>query len=239
MGWLHLSFALVHAFTFVWSVRLYRQNAPGALIVALISAGLVYDNGLLFLGSYIGVGETLAVLSWPRFILHAFLTPFLMLAVLNFARAARSPMAMKPAMFYVTAALVAGGVILAVVEDLIPLELKPACHHGMVRYTGNLLESQLCSPDYVPSRTGGPPWPSIVANIAALMVGIRLLRMKRWIWLMLGSIAMFISASPLFPFETFALVPGNFGEVLLQLSFAATAAQALKWQEDTAGDKPT
>ena len=237
MGWFHLLFAIAHAIIFVWAVRLYREDAPGSLIVALIGAGLVYDNGLLFLGSYIGVGSTLELLSWPRFILHAFLTPFLMFAVLYYARAAGSSLALKPAMGYVTVVFVTAGVLLAVFEDLIPLELKPACHNGMVRYTGNLIESQLCSADYVAARTGGPPWPSIVANIAAFMVGIRLLRLKRWIWLLAGSIAMFVAASPLFPFETFALAPGNFGEVLLQLAFAATSAQALIWTHEPAASE--
>lgn len=230
MGWFHLLFAIAHAAILVWAVRLYRANAPGALIVALIGAGLVYDNGLLFLGSYIGVGDTLELLSWPRFILHAFFTPFLMLALLYFARAADLPTALKPAMGYITVVAVISGIVLAVVEDLIPLELKPACHNGMIRYTGNLLDTQLCSAEYSPARTGGPPWPSIAANLVAFVVGIRLLSVKRWMWLLTGSVVMFVAASPLFPFERFALVPGNFGEVILQMAFAATAAQALVWK---------
>ena len=69
-------YSLAHFAVAVFALRILRRYAaPGALIIAVLSVGLVYDNGIVALGSSIGIGDTLERLSWPRFILHALVTP--------------------------------------------------------------------------------------------------------------------------------------------------------------------
>ena len=217
-------YVAAHLCIFAWCCSLVRRfHAPGAGIVAMISAGLVYDNLIVSLGTTIGAGTLLQMLSWPRFAMHAMLTPFLMIAVMHFAAAAGISWANDRRWRTSVWLLVAGMIAFGVFEHLIWLETAPGCFDGVLRYTSNLYVTHYCSPDQEPLVGGGPPIPSIVSNLLALIVGFALWRRAGWAWLMLGSILMFIAAGV--PISGFGTAPGNGGEVLLQFAMAATAAR--------------
>ncbi len=75
-------YVFCHLATLVSALYLARvHKAPGAWLVAVIAVGLVYDNAIVSLGTTIGIGPLLKSLSWPRFAMHALLTPFMMIAV--------------------------------------------------------------------------------------------------------------------------------------------------------------
>ena len=79
-------YALAHFAKAVFALRIMRRYAaPGALIIAMLSIGLVYDNGMIALGSFLGIGDTLEALSWPRFIMHALVTPVMIVAIIQIA----------------------------------------------------------------------------------------------------------------------------------------------------------
>ena len=101
-AWLHPLYALAHAGILYWLIHTWRSSPrPGircaAAIAALTTAGLVYDNGLIGLGSVIGLGETLLTLSYPRYVLHAFVTPMMIFAMVQIAGAADIRVAQLPA----------------------------------------------------------------------------------------------------------------------------------------------
>ncbi len=215
-------YVLAHLTIFIWCISLVRlYHAPGAGIVAMISAALVYDNLIVSLGTTIGSGTMLQLLSWPRFAMHATLTPFMMIAVLQFAAAAGFSWARnlrwRIAIWILVFALIAFGVV----DHVIGLETMPACFDGVLRYTSNLHPSHFCTPDQFQVMGSGPPVASIVGNLMTLIVGFSLWRRAGWPWLMLGSAAMFAAAAV--PISGFGLAPGNGGEVLLQSATAATA----------------
>lgn len=217
-------YVVVHFFTTLWCIHLYRtRHAPWVLIVAMIAAALVYDNAIIFLGASIGVGELLETLSWPRFIMHGLLTPFMLLAVSGMAEVGGIRWVQTTWWKVLLWVLIIGGVAIGAYEHVIGAEIVPACGNGVVRYTQNLSPSIFCFEDQVPLRGAGPPIPSIVGTIVALVVGIALWRRSGWIWLALGSILMFAAAGV--PMTAFGLAPGNGGEVILLLSFAATYAR--------------
>jgi len=216
-------YSFVHflvVFWCLWSAHKYR--APGALITAMIAAGLVYDNGIISFGSAIGVGPLLETLSWPRFGMHALLTPFMIIAVTRMGQSGGIAWAKTRAWNIIAWVLVAGSILEGTFAHLIGLQLEPACFNGIVRYTGNVNPAQFCFPDQQAGVSSGPPIPSIIGNFVTLVIGFALWRQIGWAWLMAGSIIMFGAAS--FPFGTFGLAPGNGGEVILMLTFAATAA---------------
>jgi hypothetical protein len=214
-------YSLAHFSTVVFAVRILRRySAPGAAIIALLSLGLVYDNGLIALGSSIGIGATLETLSWPRFILHALVTPLMIVAVIQIAVAGGvrwlDSRAAWTGVWLLIAAMIGYGVY-----ELTLLELQPACFSGITRYTSSASPVQFCF-EGQQSLTGvGPPIPSILAVFLIMGFGMVLWRRQRWPWFGLGGLQMLLAAAV--PFSQFGMIPGNGGEVILQFAFVATA----------------
>ena len=64
---LFLAQALLQAVLFVWLWRIWRhQGLVIALVLLVPQFGLVWDNLIVGLGKFIGLGGTLEALSWPR-----------------------------------------------------------------------------------------------------------------------------------------------------------------------------
>lgn len=223
-AYLFPAYVLFHVGTFSWCVYLAaRYRAPGAAVTALIVGGLIYDNLIVSLGALIGPGWTLQALSWPRFALHALLTPFLMIAATQIAVSGGVRWAASRRWTFIVWFLVVAMAAIGAFEGLIGLETVPACFDGVLRYTANLYPSHFCSENQVAVRGSGPPIPSIVGNIVTLVVGFSLWRASGWPWLLLGALVMFAAAAV--PIGGFGLAPSNAGEVLLLLSYAATIAR--------------
>lgn len=217
-------YSFVHFLVVIWCLRSYsKHKAPGALITAMIAAGLVYDNGIIAAGASIGAGPLLETLSWPRFAMHALLTPFMMIAVTQMAQAGGIRWASTRVWQVIVWVLVVGGIIEGALAHLIGLQLEPACFNGVLRYTSNVHPSQFCFEGQQAGPGSGPPIPSIVGNFVTLILGFALWRRKGWVWLMAGSLVMFAAAAV--PSSGFGLAPGNGGEVVLLLAYAATVAR--------------
>ena len=214
-------YSLAHFSTVVFAVRILRRySAPGAAIIALLSLGLIYDNGIIALGSSIGIGATLETLSWPRFILHALVTPLMIVAVIQIAVAGGvrwlDSRTAWPGVWLLTAAMIGYGGY-----ELTLLELQPACFSGITRYTSSASPAQFCFEGQQSLAGLGPPIPSILAVFLIIGFGVSLWRRKRWPWFGLGGLQMLLAAAV--PFSQFGLIPGNGGEVILQFAFVATA----------------
>ena len=228
-AWLHPLYALAHAGILYWLIQTWRTSPrPGircaAAIAALTTAGLVYDNGLIGLGSVIGLGDTLLALSYPRYVLHAFVTPMMIFAMVQIAGAADIRLAQLPAVRWGAGILSLLLIPVGIYEDLVGLKLVPACFQGVVRYSSSVSEAALCSPDQaVVAAGGGPPIPSVTAVIVVLILGVALWRQRSWPWAFVAGLVMFIAAA--IPASKFGLLPGNGGEVFFTAGYAASAAR--------------
>ena len=214
-------YSLAHFSTVVFALRILRRySAPGALIIAVLSMGLVYDNGIIALGSSIGMGDTLEALSWPRFILHALITPFMIVAIMQIAVAGGigwvATRAAWTGVWLLTAVMIGYGIY-----ELTILELQPACFSGITRYTSSASAAQFCFAGQESLPGGGAPIPSIVAVFLIMGFGVVLWKRHRWPWFTLGGLQMLLAAAV--PFSQFGLIPGNGGETILQFAFVATA----------------
>ena len=228
-AWLHPLYTLAHAGILYWLVQTWRTSPrPGircaAAITALTTAGLVYDNGIISLGAAIGLGDTLALLSYPRYVLHALVTPMMIFAMVQIAGAGDIGFANRPTVRGSAAALAILMIPVGIYEDLVGLELHPACFQGVVRYSTRVAEAALCSPDQaVVAAGGGPPIPSVTAVLVVLILGAMLWRQRRWPWAFLAGLVMLIGAA--FPASRFGLLPGNGAEVVFVAGYAASAAR--------------
>jgi len=226
-------YALTHFALFVWCGLLWKHHrAPGAALVALISAALVYDNTIISIGASIGYGSLLETLSYPRFIMHALLTPFLMIAASQVGAAGGIRWTGSPAWKVFIWLLAGCMLVLGVYDHLLNLRIVPACFDGTVRYTENLYPAQFCFAGQAAVKGAGLPVPSIVANLITLVTGFALWRHTGWIWLMAGALVMFVAAT--ISLRLYGMAPGNGGEVLLMGAYALTVSRFGRFRKSSA-----
>lgn len=201
-------YALAHTVLFAWALQLLvRHREVSAVPLALVTFGLVYDNLILATGAWIGHGEMLERLSVPRFFMHAFGTPLLMLSALGMLRRigpdwTRTKLAAS-LVGSVTVAMVAVGVD----ADLIRLDLAAKEVSGLVSY-GN-------------AATEGPPIAPIVTILVLLAAGFLAWRHDGGPWMLLGAVAQFIAAF----IGDRLVIAGNLGEVALLAGLVVTQAR--------------
>ena len=193
-----LLYAAGHLALFGWALILFlRHRHPATVPLLVVTFGLVYDNALLAGGAAIGHGDMLERLSVPRFFMHAFGTPLLMLSALGLLQrsgASWSRSALIAASFAVlTIAMIAVGVE----ADLLRLELAPKATAGVVSY-GN-------------TASHGPPVAPIVTIIVLIASGVVIWRRKAGPWLLLGALVQFAAAA----IGDAIVIAGNLGELAL------------------------
>lgn len=86
-----LAFAGAYVALLLWGVALIvrRRRVVVSDLAILVVLGLVYDNSVIGLGTFIGEGPVLEGLNGARYWLHAFLTPLLVLVAWDVLRRAR------------------------------------------------------------------------------------------------------------------------------------------------------
>ncbi|CAL9488982.1 hypothetical protein SUDANB121_03213 [Nocardiopsis dassonvillei] len=198
-------FALVHLCLTAWLVRLaLTRRSAGTWLAVLVAAGLVYDNGVVALGSTLGEGPLLYALNLPRFVVHALVTPLLIVFAHNAARDAGLGWA-RPrwvgAAFAGTAALL---IAYGVVFELFELTLVAGTEGDALRYS---------------AAEPAPPIPSIATILVLVGVGLALAVSRREFWMLAGAALMFLAAAV----PTAPLAVGNLGEVALIAGLALTA----------------
>jgi hypothetical protein len=202
------AFALAHLFLTAWLVRLALvRRSPYIWPAAAVAAGLVYDNGIVALGSTIGAGDLLLALNLPRFVVHALVTPLLIVFAAGAARdsglAWARPRAVRAGFWLLAAALIVYGIV----TELVGLTLVPGHEGDALRYS---------------AAESAVPVPAVTTVLVLLLVGAALLVRARSGWMLLGAAVMFAaSAVPTAP-----LAVGNLGEVALIAGLALTARGA-------------
>ncbi|MFD6099265.1 hypothetical protein ACFVWN_28680 [Nocardiopsis flavescens] len=198
-------FALVHLCLTAWLVRLaLTRRSPFVWIAALVAAGLVYDNGIVALGSTLGEGPLLHALNLPRFFVHALVTPLLVV----FAHGAARDAGLGWARHRAAGAVFAGAAVLliayGVVFELAGLSLVAGSEGDALRYS---------------AADPSPPVPSIAAILVLVGVGLALAVSRREPWMLAGAAVMFLAAA----LPSAPLAVGNLGEVALIAGLALTA----------------
>jgi hypothetical protein len=205
-----LIYAFLQAVLCVWLWRVWRRT--GALIAAVLLIPqffLVWDNLVVGLGRYIGFGDVLYALSWPRFWAHWLSGCWLIIAAGSILRLAGIGWAQRPASMAAFCGLATAG-ILYDLPYFWTKELMPVCEYDLIRYSVQASKEVLCSPDQ-PIVASSGALVSIVTCLVVIAAGIVLMVRRRFPWLMVGGILMFISATPWFA----RLKLDNAGEVCI------------------------
>ena len=200
-----LLYATAHLALFAWALLLLlRHREPSTVPLLIVAFGLIYDNAILAAGGMIGHGEVLERLSIPRFFMHAFGTPLLMLAALGLVRRSGGIWTRSNVLAASVAILTLGMIAVGVDAELLRLELSP-------KQTGDLSS-------YGNSASDGPPIAPVVTIIVLLAAGAVMWRQGCGPWLLLGAIIQFVAAAV----GDAVVILGNFGELALLVGLVAT-----------------
>ncbi len=195
----------------VWLIRIYKRTGLAIAAALFIPQfGLVYDNAMVGLGRFIGLGPTLEALSWPRFWIHWLFGAWLIIACGSILRLAGFE-------WVKSKAVMAGFCILTVILMIYDLpyfwtqSLYPVCELDLVRYSTVATPDKFCFPDQVASPRGSPPIPSIITCLVVIASGAAVWIKRGFPWMCLGGTLMLISATP----PLMKLKVDNFGEILI------------------------
>ncbi len=208
---LYTLFALAYIGLTAYSAWAWRRTGrAGTLMLALLSLGLIYDNGILAIGNLIGPGETLRALTVGRFCLHFVLTPLLTWTLLEQQRLAGQRWAASLPARLGALALMLGLMVYGFTSEVHTLKLELVVLDGVQRYI----------------NTHDNPASALVPILGALMAlasGTMLWRTRSWPWLFLGTLAIFAAEGALRGSENLALlVVENAAEVIYVLGFIRT-----------------
>lgn len=209
-----LYFILTGLFVYLtWQAFQANQKVRSSYTVLLLPvlAGLVYDVFVIALGRFVGEGSFLKTLNAGRFIVHALLTPAMMIFGFGVLRKAGVGWAQSRTTHIVLCIVVTLLIALGAYSDIFQLDLQPSLVMDTLRYTNE-------------GGIKGPPIPAVLSIIFLLVAGITLWRKTGWWWLAAGAIFMFIAAGAGMG-DMFYI--GNLGEVVLGLGNVLTARKFL------------
>jgi hypothetical protein len=188
------------------ALRFRAEAGAVALLVALITVGLAYDNLAVAVGQLIGYGDLLRAVNVPRFWLHALLTPLLIVVgAILVGRLGIGWLRTRIAAVVVSG-LVAALIVVGVIEEIVHLELVPEDAGDALRYVNDAVS--------------GPPIPAIVTILVLIGLGGLAWRTAGLPWLFAGSVAMLLAAG----LGAEILWLANVGELVLQAAVVATLA---------------
>jgi hypothetical protein len=204
----YLLYALGQASLAIWAFRLLRkEHSAAALTLLLPPAAVVYDNLMIALGSYIGAGPLLQVLTVPRFAGHALITPIWIVTAVSFALRAGAFTRRKRGLTLAAWILYGIMVVIGLLNEVV-FYAGELVTEGDVLYYTNI------------GRLFTPPPPSLTMLLVVLLCGAVVLWHTRWPWMLLGSIPVLLSQA--LRTEAAAFVFINSGEVIMSASLVLT-----------------
>lgn len=183
-----------------------------SIFLPLVTLGLIYDNLVIVLGQYIGVGPFLVGLNAIRYWIHAFFTPTLILFSMNAVRKTNTKWSQHP-LFPIIAWLYSIFLILLeLFTETFGLKIMPKWEYGVLHY--------------VPEEPSGIPLMIVGLVIWILISSIIIWQKQRWIWMFIGTLIMLIGSSVPLNINSSAIMNGF--ELLFITSLWATKLYLIK-----------
>ena len=223
-----LLLAVADTVLLAWTVSRWREfRHPLLGLLAFLILALPYDTALVGAGRWIGPGDTLELLSGPRFMLFALSVPLILVINASLAKLAGFRWA-QPRWFIGAVCLLAIGFLALSWREIVTFpELHPACWADTLRYVPSVLATQACTADQ--AGIGVPvalPAAAVLALPTMVLLGAALWWWRRWPWLFVGSLAGLIFLG--LPTAQVGPVPGFFGDALNMVALVATAVHFLR-----------
>lgn len=206
---LFAAFSAGYILLFFWALSTVKDSGLiSAVFLLPVLLGLIYDNGILAAGRFIGEGSTLKYLNYARFWIHAFFTPLLVLYSWNTLKQADLEWAKTGTFKWIAYLLTAGLIILELAAEVFGLKLEARREYGVLSYSDT-------------EAPGGPPVMVLIVSAVLLAASVVIWRKQGWFWFFAGAVLMIIGSAIDIPIESAAAV--NAFEWLLLFSLTATS----------------
>jgi len=209
---IYFGYVLIQAVLWSQVLRMRFDRPAPRLLLLLVIACLMYDNGKSALGVLLGEGQVLKALNILRFVLHVFVTPLVCVLCLQIARDARVPAALHRQAVWVVWALTIALVAVGFMQDLAPMDFVPKTVFGVLTYT---------------HTTAVIPIAAIVMNLFTIATAVLIWRTTGWPFLFITSVLMLLIAA--IPHAYFGMIPGNAGEIIFIYGFVLALGK--KWAQ--------
>lgn len=182
MAILYLVLTVVQAACYVAAARtFFATRSVYDLFPMAVIFSLAYDNLVLALGESVGPGDTLLALNFLRYLLHALLTPLLIIWGFGLARRMGFQWANNPRNHALICVLATAMILLGFYSDIVRWLPELRLEQGITRYVNV-------------GGIKGPPVPSIVTIITLGLIGWAIFRRTRSWSLLAGAVVMFVLA---------------------------------------------
>lgn len=204
---LFLGYFVAYSILLILAIRLAVRHGWKSFsnLLLLVIVGLVYDNLILALGRFIGEGDLLKTLSYPRFYMHAFFTPLLVLFSLSTLKRSGVQWAFKKwsswIFYFITLCLI----LYEILIEMRDLTLTPNWQYGALSYSNA-------------EAGGGVPIMVLIVSIVLIISSIFVWRRQGWMWFFVGSVIMLLGNAFPLPLPSAAL-PNAFELVLILALF--------------------
>lgn len=187
---LYFLFTAAYIGLVIWGLS--RQRSWNFMsFIYLVLLGLIYDNGMIALGKFIGEGPLLENLSLLRFWSHALLTPTLVLFSYGALREAGVEWSRKRiicvAVVIYTVALIGIELLL----ETVGMELALEKEYGVLRYVSA-------------DPASGPPIMVLLVSVVLIAAGAVLWKKRGWKWMLMGAVIMTIGSAVPIPVDSSA-----------------------------------
>ncbi|MBD8026756.1 hypothetical protein H9636_08800 [Ureibacillus sp. Re31] len=180
-------------------------------VLLLVIIALLYDNGILALGKFIGEGDLLKALNEIRYWLHALITPLLVLFAWHTIVNTKIKWASKKGIQWLVIFLTLFFIIFELYSLVPSFSLEPTWKNGVLSYTKN--------EEDIPVMIIGV---SIILLITSILVWWK----QRWPWYFIGILSM--GLVPILNYLLQINAPHNIAEFLLIVALLATKAYQQK-----------
>ena len=195
--YLFLTVGIIHSVLLFCTYSLWRDTRIAALGVTLPPVFFfAWDDFRIAASPFIGLVDTLYWLSWPGYWAHWLLGSWLLITSVSVLRLAGLDI-FQSRWVMGGCCLVAVGLTLHDLPQFWTRDLHPVCDLGIVRYGITVNEDNRCWATQ-PLVAGAIPITPVIACLIALISGIVLWAGRKIPWLAIGSIAMLITALPVF-----------------------------------------
>ncbi|MCM3359139.1 hypothetical protein [Psychrobacillus sp. MER TA 171] len=181
---LYLFFTGAYIALFIWGlIGINKKDIPKwTSFIYLIILALIYDNGIIGIGKWIGEGPLLETLNLMRFWTHAFLTPLLVLFAIGTLKESGIAWAEKK---WVSLVAIIYTVILIGIEiwlETFQLTLKAEEEYGVLRYVSA-------------EESSGPPVMILLVTLILIVASAILWKKTKWVIFFIGAVVMTIGSA--------------------------------------------
>ncbi|WP_262176384.1 phospholipid phosphatase [Saccharococcus sp. Marseille-Q5394] len=206
---LYMLFTFAYIALLIWGFKGInaQEVSKWTSVVYLVVIALIYDNGILAIGHWIGEGALLEKLNTVRFWAHAIVTPLLVLYSIGTLRESGVSWARKTWVTILSILYTIAAIILEIIFVTADLRLQVENEYGVVSY-GSV------------DPPSGPPIMILFVTIAMLIAGGVLWKKTGWAVFFIGVVIMTIGSAV--PLDVGSNVITNLFELILLTSLVWT-----------------